>query len=55
MMNLYKFSKQAKLKRKRAQIRGIGSDPNPHSFIVSFVESTMEIPKIKKIFRSDVP
>jgi hypothetical protein len=32
----------------------IGSNPNPHSFILSLVESTMDIPKIKKLFRSDV-
>ena len=28
----------------------IGYVPNPHSFIVSFVESSMEIPNIKKLF-----
>ena len=27
---------------------------NPHLFIDSFVDSSMEIPKIKKLFRSDV-
>ena len=33
----------------------IGSDPNPYWFIVSFIESTMEIAKIKKSFPFDVP